>query len=146
MKQNEVTAGGIVCQNRHLLLVWKEGGENDGWTIPKGHIEPGESYEQTAVRECREETGICVDVVQYLGKVVRYSIHPGYEGVRKEIHVYLLRQLEDTELSTKVDELSGWVDIDQLNMRYEEEAEFIAEHRGKILGELSDNREDDRTQ
>ena len=56
----ELSAGGVVYRNGpggapEVLLIL-DGYGNWGW--PKGHIEPGESPEQAAIRECREETGL----------------------------------------------------------------------------------------
>jgi 8-oxo-dGTP pyrophosphatase MutT (NUDIX family) len=55
----EYTAGGVVfrrMENRiEILMIQDRLGR---WTIPKGHVEPGESIEQTALREVAEETGL----------------------------------------------------------------------------------------
>lgn len=55
----EFTAGGVVYRTRdkglEILMIQDHKGR---WTIPKGHVEKGESLEQTAAREINEETGI----------------------------------------------------------------------------------------
>lgn len=55
----EYTAGGMVYRFRRgqlqILMIQDRVGR---WTIPKGHVEPGESLPQTAIREVREETGL----------------------------------------------------------------------------------------
>ena len=55
----EYTAGGVVFRHRDgdidILMIQDRLGR---WTIPKGHVEPGEKIEQTAVREVTEETGL----------------------------------------------------------------------------------------
>ncbi len=55
----EYTAGGMVYRFRRgqlqILMIQDRMGR---WTIPKGHVEPGESLAQTAIREVREETGL----------------------------------------------------------------------------------------
>ncbi len=55
----EYTAGGVVFRivndRPQILMIQDRLGR---WTIPKGHVEPGESIEQTAVREVAEETGL----------------------------------------------------------------------------------------
>jgi 8-oxo-dGTP pyrophosphatase MutT (NUDIX family) len=48
-----------------LLLVRSRDGRH--WVLPKGHIDPGESAEQAAVREVREEAGIEGEIVARLG-------------------------------------------------------------------------------
>jgi 8-oxo-dGTP pyrophosphatase MutT (NUDIX family) len=132
MNDIQITAGGIVCSGTKLLLIWKEGGTKDGWVLPKGHVEPGETREQAAIREVKEETGLTVTIQQYLGSLTRQSIHPGYEGVRKEVHVYLM-QWDGKPAAGITDEHSEWVDIDDADIRYAEEAAFIAKHRAAIL-------------
>jgi len=55
----EFTAGGVVWRKREagleILMIQDHKGR---WTIPKGHVEKGESLEQTAQREIGEETGL----------------------------------------------------------------------------------------
>jgi 8-oxo-dGTP pyrophosphatase MutT (NUDIX family) len=55
----EYTAGGVVFRRLgervEILMIQDRLGR---WTIPKGHVEEGESLEQTAVREVAEETGL----------------------------------------------------------------------------------------
>lgn len=69
----EPTAGGIVFRGSHkannleILLIQDA---KNRWTIPKGHIEEGESAKETAEREIREETGLQeMKVLNWLGKI-----------------------------------------------------------------------------
>ena len=68
----EPTAGGIVFRRNkkgevEILLIQDA---KDRWTIPKGHIEEGESAKQTASREVTEETGLKdMKVITWLGKI-----------------------------------------------------------------------------
>jgi len=62
----------------------------DAYVIPKGHVEPDESLEAAALREVEEETGLKgVQLVTYLGTVVRPSIEDDGSTVEKTIHLFL---------------------------------------------------------
>lgn len=53
---HEKSAGGVVLRRRRVLLIHKR--SERLWCLPKGHIEHGESTEEAALREMREETGL----------------------------------------------------------------------------------------
>lgn len=52
---------------RILLALWNEG-DVPAWTVPGGGVEDGETPEQAAVREVREETGYDIELVRLLGE------------------------------------------------------------------------------
>jgi len=89
--ERAVSAGGVVYRrdgNRIEFAIC--GRDSDGvWGLPKGTPNPGESLEQTAVREVTEETGLDVRVVDKLG-VIEYWF--SREGTRyhKWVHYYLM--------------------------------------------------------
>ena len=68
----EPTSGGVVWRrnNRGGLEILLIQDAKDRWTIPKGHIESGETAKETAEREIREETGLQKMTMQnWLGKI-----------------------------------------------------------------------------
>lgn len=94
----EYTAGGVVYRHvdNHveILMIQDRMGR---WTIPKGHVEEGESLEQTALREVAEETGL----TQFrLGEKLD-KLHFFYRKEGKLIfmttHVYLMEAIGDTD-------------------------------------------------
>jgi 8-oxo-dGTP pyrophosphatase MutT (NUDIX family) len=87
------------------------------WSLPKGHIEVGETAEQTAVREVAEETGVQGSVLAALGSIDYWFVTEG-RRVHKTVHHYLMRFLggdlsdEDVEV-TEV----AWVPLRDLPAR-----------------------------
>lgn len=105
----EPTSGGIVFRRTkkgdiEILLIQDS---KDRWTIPKGHIEEGETAQQTARREIGEEAGLHdVDMLGWLGK-----IHFRYRRVDKLVlitqQVYLMRVRTSGEEIQKEDWMNG---------------------------------------
>ncbi len=52
----EAAGGVLVSEDGRVLLVHRP--RYDDWTLPKGKLDPGETFEQAALREVREETGL----------------------------------------------------------------------------------------
>lgn len=82
----EVSAGGIVFRPDGKVLLIKDA--YGRWTLPKGHVEAGETREEAAVREIREETGITARIDAYLATIT-YPL-PSKPGVRKDVHFFRL--------------------------------------------------------
>ena len=57
-------AGGVVVRDGQVALVHRP--RYDDWTLPKGKLDPGESFEEAAVREVHEETGVRARLVREL--------------------------------------------------------------------------------
>ena len=97
------------------------------WSLPKGHIEAGETAEEAAVREVEEETGIIGQVVAPLGTIDFWFVAED-RRVHKTVHHFLLRALGG-ELSDEDVEVSevAWVPLDELESRlaYADERRLI---------------------
>ena len=84
-------AGGIVINNKQEAVIVNQ--NHDSWSLPKGHIDEGESKLEAAIREIYEETGIeNPKLIKPLGSFGRYRI--GLDGKDdkseyKTIHVFL---------------------------------------------------------
>ncbi len=57
--------------------------------MPKGTVELGEEYKETALREVREESGVIASVIKYIGKS-QYTFTTPEDIVEKEVHWYLM--------------------------------------------------------
>jgi 8-oxo-dGTP pyrophosphatase MutT (NUDIX family) len=85
-------AGGLVVRDGRLLLLHKH--RQNEYVLPKGHVEEGETLEQTAVRETQEETGYAhVRVLHSLGTLQAKFTYQDRQTVRDE--TYFLMQLLD---------------------------------------------------
>lgn len=87
------------------------------WSLPKGHIEAGETAEQAAVREVEEETGIIGAVVATLGTIDFWFVAED-RRVHKTVHHFLLRALggELSDADVEVAEVA-WVPLGELESR-----------------------------
>jgi 8-oxo-dGTP pyrophosphatase MutT (NUDIX family) len=85
-------AGGVVVRGSgDSLEVVVAGRESDRtWVFPKGTPDRGESIEETALREVREETGLEVEIVAPIGVIDYWFAVPG-ERVHKFVHFFLMR-------------------------------------------------------
>ena len=88
----EAAGGVIIHEGQMLLLDRPTRGEI---RLPKGHVDPGESHEETALRETVEETGyaeleIAADLGERLVEFDHYGLH-----YRRMEHYYLLRKVGD---------------------------------------------------
>ena len=87
------------------------------WSLPKGHLEAGETAEAAAVREVEEETGIRGRVLAALGTIDYWFVAED-RRVHKTVHHYLLEaaggELSDTDV--EVDEVA-WVPLTELSAR-----------------------------
>lgn len=60
-----------------------------GWVLPKGTVEEGEVFKQTALREVKEESGAVGNIMKYIGKT-QYSFRGNDDMINKTVHWYLM--------------------------------------------------------
>ncbi len=96
----ETTSGGIVFRHNpktqvvEILLIQDA---KNRWTVPKGHVEPGEEPKATAEREIREETGLQeMRVHSWLGKV-NFRYRRSHTLVLMTMHIYLVEALGNSD-------------------------------------------------
>lgn len=84
------SCGGVVIFRGKILLLYKNfKNKYEGWVLPKGTVEQGEEYKETALREVKEESGVDADIIKYIGKS-QYSFSIPNDTVEKEVHWYLM--------------------------------------------------------
>ncbi len=90
----ERSAGGVIIDihqgaARTAVIARRNRAGRVEWCLPKGHIEPGETLQQTAAREVAEETGIVGRVLTELG-IIDYWFAAGDKRIHKFVHHFLL--------------------------------------------------------
>ena len=84
------SCGGVVIYRGKILLLYKNyRNKYEGWVLPKGTVEDGEEYPDTALREVHEETSAKCTIVSYVGKS-QYSFATSKDTVAKQVHWYLM--------------------------------------------------------
>lgn len=92
---SEYSSGGVVYRRAETgyEFVAVQRARHDDWSLPKGHIEKGESKEEAALREVKEETGIEARIVSELQEVVYFYKRPKQGLTRKSVYYYLMEAL-----------------------------------------------------
>ena len=142
-KVEETSAGGLVLDRRSPGAQAALIGRLDRrgrllWSLPKGHVEPGETPTETAVREVCEETGILGRIVAPLGVIDFWFVADG-KRIHKTVHHYLL-VAESGELSDADVEVTevAWVPLADVDARlaYEDERRLVR-HVPALLADIA---------
>jgi len=98
----------------------------DDWSLPKGKLEPGESWEQAALREVEEETGL----VCAIGEEVGRTHYPLGAGREKEVRYFAMSSSGESVPRNEVDELR-WLPLAEAAglLSYTPELELLARLR-----------------
>ncbi len=130
------SAGGLVVRGGEILLISTQNGRR--WQLPKGHIEDGETAEQAAVREVREETGVTGRVLAALPGVEYWYVERGLRRIHKRVDYFLLEYVSGDAADFDPHEVSGtgWFawDEGQTRLSFENERKVIARAR-ELAGE-----------
>ena len=108
------------------------------WSLPKGHIEAGETAEQAAVREVEEETGIAGVIVAELGVIDFWFVADG-RRIHKTVRHFLLRRTggELSDADVEVDEVA-WVPLAAIRaqLAYPDERGLV-DTAGRLLADTA---------
>lgn len=106
--EKEKSCGCIVIDNGKVLLIQHLKGH---WDIPKGHMEAGETEQETALREVKEETGVDVEVISDKRYTLEYTVE---NGNLKEVIYFIAKKIggEEKAQETEVSEIR-WLAFDE---------------------------------
>ena len=126
-----VSSGGVVYrqQNGSLETVLCGRSEPVRWSLAKGTPDPGETLEETALREVREETGLEVELDSSLGSIEYWFSDRGSEvRYHKTVHFYLMVPVGgDTAQHDPEFDVVQWFPVDEAleAMAYNNEADVL---------------------
>jgi 8-oxo-dGTP pyrophosphatase MutT (NUDIX family) len=133
----ETSYGGVTVRGDDVLVI-TPAGRRRITALPKGGPHRGESAEETAGREVREETGINVDVLGPLGDV-SYVYRRGGRRIHKTVHFYLCEFVSGSteDHDHEVDD-ARWIPLEQARtaLSYAGERELIE----RVLAKLASGR------
>ena len=85
-----VSCGGVVIFRGKILVLYKNMyNKYEGWVLPKGTVEEGESFTDTALREVKEESSVDAEIIKYIGSS-KYTFSVNDDNINKEVHWYLM--------------------------------------------------------
>ena len=112
-----IAAGGIVIDQGtgtpRVLLVHRPG--YDDWSFPKGKLDPGETVEEAALREVKEETGLECRIIRKLA-TMRYAYRTRNEGPLrpKAVHYFLMEHVRgDIQVPGDEVDRAEWFGLDE---------------------------------
>ena len=136
MTKKMIAAGGLVFNDKNeLLMIFRRG----KWDLPKGKLDEGETIEDCAIREVKEETGLeNVNIENFAGITFHEYFEPRInDDVSKESHWYKMYAPGDQPLTPQTEEdieMIEWVDAKQIPNRLENSYVNIIEIIEKTIG------------
>lgn len=133
----ESAGGVIVNEANEVVIVYTN---TKSWQLPKGTVEKGEKYLETAIREIKEETGLVN--LEYLKELPSYSRIPTHKiDTKHQIHYFLFRVNNQTVRPGAEVKFYKLIPLDEVSrhLTYKEDARFIKDNLADIKKSLSTN-------
>jgi 8-oxo-dGTP pyrophosphatase MutT (NUDIX family) len=96
----EKSCGAVIFDGDRVLVIQQVKGH---WGFPKGHVEPGETEVETAIREIKEETNLDVEINEKYRYVERYSPE---EGIEKDV-IFFIAKKTGGEIKVQEEEVTA---------------------------------------
>lgn len=137
------SAGGVVIGPGNKIIIVSQNGNS--WSLPKGHLEPGENEEEAAIREIFEESGIQdVKIIEKLGEYDRGRI--GFDGTGENLeqmkHITIFLCITNQETLRPIDPenpIAQWLPIQDVadRLTHPKDKDFFHSITPKILKHLA---------
>ena len=102
-------AAAVICDGDRILSCQRSYGEfKDGWEFPGGKLEPGETAEQAAVRELREELDVTIGGLEHL-----CTVEYDYDTFHLSMECFTCKIVAGT-IEERVHENMAWLDVAHL--------------------------------
>ena len=130
--KKEKSCGAIIVNDKNQVLLVKQ--TLGHYSFPKGHVEAGETEEETAIRETKEETNIDIEITSKDRFIVNYNVR---DNINKDVIYFIAKPIsfdakpQETEVAQVL-----WVDIDDV-AKYLEFTNIIKLWNEKILPTLN---------
>jgi 8-oxo-dGTP diphosphatase len=98
-------AGGVIVRDGNVLLVHRI--RQDDWSFPKGKLDPGETWEQAALREVEEETALVCTLGEEVGRT-----HYLVEDEPKEVRYFRMTSDGEPRAQNEINAVR-WLSFDE---------------------------------
>ena len=124
-------AGAVILSKNNpdkIVIIYRK--SEDDFSLPKGHLEAGETLEQCAIRETKEETGLDIELLSTLSVVTYTNNSDGYV----ETTYYLARSLNDNAVQPENGVDVHWMSLEEAlqKISYKNLRQFLSDNKKLI--------------
>lgn len=134
----EKRAGGIVIKNvegQILFLLVTSNSNKNRWIIPAGHVEEGETANETALREVEEEAGVKASIISDFGSF-QYNWYRDNKRILIDTHIFLMNYIKTLHQNPEGRQV-GYFNLQEIkNMNLWEESRAFIEKAYRYAGSI----------